>query len=100
MSAATQSPPEGFDAKGALNDILHGKLEHNVEDDPMVVWDKGVFHNELRRQNFVLGSSLDTTARLQKGTYAGTSLAFTELYRAHEEAYGYPQPPRMQRPAN
>lgn len=100
MSTATQSPPEGFDANRALNDILYGKLEHNVEDDPMVVWDKGVFQNELLRQNYVLGDSPDAPPTLQKGTYAGTALALTELYRSHEETYAYLLTPRMERLAN
>ncbi|KAF2128706.1 Lipoxygenase [Dothidotthia symphoricarpi CBS 119687] len=85
MSVATQLPPG---AVPKLDAILNSKIKFDVEDDPMSVWDKGVFLNELLRQGIVLSTdddgSLDggITAKngLKKGTYTGTQTALTALY--------------------
>ncbi|KAF4958927.1 hypothetical protein FGADI_2006 [Fusarium gaditjirri] len=77
-----------------LDEILNSKVNYAVEDDPLEVWDKGVFLNELLRQGIVLNTdktgALDgkLVARkgLQMGTYMGTRLALTELYKILEEA--------------
>ncbi|KAI1052890.1 hypothetical protein LB506_010100 [Fusarium annulatum] len=77
-----------------LDEILNSKVNYAVEDDPLEVWDKGVFLNELLRQGIVLSTdktgALDgkLVARkgLQTGTYMGTRLALTELYKILEEA--------------
>lgn len=85
----------GAGGKPALSDILNGKINHDVEEDPMVVWDKGVFLNELQRQGLVLSTQNDgsidgklaASTGLKKGTYKGTQLALTEIYSLIEEAY-------------
>ncbi|CAG9982205.1 unnamed protein product [Clonostachys byssicola] len=87
MSAKLQAPPVN------LERILGGEIRHKVEKDPLTVWDKGVFLNELHNQGLVLktdksgatsGEFADAT-ELKKGTYHGTKLALTELYSMIEE---------------
>ena len=95
MSVVVQPLPHGAGSIPTLESILHGEIQHDVEEDPMVVWDKGVFLNELQKQGLVLRNipagaidgSLATNAGLSKGTYKGTQLALTEMYRMIEEAY-------------
>jgi hypothetical protein len=80
-----------------LSDILKSKLNHNVDEDEMVVWDKGVFMIELHRQGFMIDNSKGSAdgqvvARkgLQQGTYQGTRMALTEVYSMMEESYATP----------
>ena len=80
-----------------LNDILKSKINHNVEEDHMDVWDKGVFMNELHRQGFMLNSTgsnadgkLVAHKGLKQGTYHGTRMALTEVYSLMEESYATP----------
>ena len=90
MSVEVQ-PPRSLDG------ILHGEIKHDVEKDLMVVWDKGVFLNELQKQHLVLRTNTDgavdgnlaADTGLKKGTYKGTQLALTEIYSLIEEAYSY-----------
>lgn len=78
-----------------LNDILHDPIRHDVEDDQLHAWDKGVFLNELLRQKIVLSKNdegaldggLVANKGLVQGTYHGTRLALTEIYSMIEEAY-------------
>lgn len=85
---------KGDHALPKLDDILKSKLTHDVDKDPMVVWDKGVFLNELLKQGIAFKTSagggtnggLATNSQLKKGTYKGTQLALTELYSMIEEA--------------
>ena len=91
MSVLVQPPPKSIVAPiPKLEDILNGKTNYDVEIDSMVVWDKGVFQNELRRQGLVQSSGPDgklaANTGLQKGTYKGTKMALTELYSLVEEA--------------
>jgi hypothetical protein len=98
MSVAVQRPLNDIRGIPSLDDILKGKINHDVEDDPMIVWDKGVFLNELHRQGIVLKTSKsgvingDLAARtgLKQGTYKGTQMALTEIYSLIEEAYDTP----------
>lgn len=77
-----------------LGDILKAKITHDVEEDPMVIWDKGVFLTELHKQGIALDTDdggcvnggLAADSRLKKGTYKGTQLALTEIYSMIEEA--------------
>ncbi|KAH9904913.1 lipoxygenase [Xylariomycetidae sp. FL2044] len=94
MSVATQNPANGIDPAQKLHEILNGGINHKVEEDPMLVWDKGVFLNELQKQGIVLRTGKDGTTDgrlaakrgLQKGTYKGTQMALTEVYSLIEEA--------------
>ncbi|KAK4691392.1 hypothetical protein P7C71_g5600, partial [Lecanoromycetidae sp. Uapishka_2] len=95
MSVEVQSPSNGVVGMTTLDDILNGEINHDVEEDPMIVWDKGVFLNELRKQGLVLSTSPDgavdgdlaADTGLRKGTYKGTQMALTELYSMIEDAY-------------
>ena len=95
MSVEIQHPPNGIPT---LDDLLNGGIKHDVEADPMFVWDKGVFLNELQKQDLVLSTSSDgavdgnlaANAGLRQGTYKGTRMALTELYSLVEEAYSHP----------
>lgn len=77
-----------------LDGILKSRIKHDVEEDPMVVWDKGVFLNELLKQGIVLSTAKDgtidgglaTSRGLKTGTYKGTQLALTEIYSMIEDA--------------
>lgn len=97
MSAATSR--NGVHGLPELGDILRSKITHDVEEDPMVIWDKGVFLTELHKQGIALGTddggnvsgNLAADSRLKKGTYKGTQLALTEFYSMIEEAYVYRQ---------
>ena len=95
MSIEVLPPSNGAGAIPKLDDILNGEINHHVEEDPMVVWDKGVFLNELRKQGLVLstgpeGGDLAAKKGLEKGTYQGTRMALTELYSLIEQAYSHP----------
>lgn len=87
MSVEVQPQPNGTGGMPSLEDILRGEINHDVEEDPMVVWDKGVFLNELQKQGLVLTTSSDgavdgdlaANTGLRKGTYKGTQMALTEL---------------------
>ncbi|KAL6921066.1 hypothetical protein FSST1_005092 [Fusarium sambucinum] len=67
---------------------------HNIEHDPLQVWDKGVFLNELLKQGIALSTNeygtldgdLVADEGLKKGTYKGTRLALTEIYSILEDA--------------
>ncbi|KAH7165022.1 lipoxygenase [Fusarium sp. MPI-SDFR-AT-0072] len=91
---ATEAPLAPRPPQLTLDEILNSKVNYAVEDDPLEIWDKGVFLNELLRQGIVLNTdktgALDgkLVARkgLQTGTYMGTRLALTELYKILEEA--------------
>lgn len=99
MSVEIQTAPNGVGPLVTLDRILSGKIRHDVEKDPMIVWDKGVFLYELQRQGLVPSNNADgavdgdraTSSPLRKGTYKGTQLALTELYSLLEEAYGHPR---------
>lgn len=99
MSVAVQRPPNGVEGMPRLGDILKGGIKFHVEEDPMIVWDKGVFLNELKKQGLVLSTKPDgavdgdlaAETRLRKGTYKGTQMALTEIYSLIEEAYSYLQ---------
>lgn len=88
MSAAV------FSKVPSLGKILRSKIEHHVEEDPMDVWDKGVFLAELQKQGIALATDksghlnggLEKVSALKKGTYQGTQLALTEIYSLIEEA--------------
>ncbi|KAI0837576.1 lipoxygenase [Hypoxylon sp. FL0890] len=96
MSVAIQLPSNAAGSK--LDDILQNSLsdgiEHRVDEDPMIVWDKGVFLNELHKQGIVLSTSndgaidggLEGNTGFKKGTYKGTQMALTEIYSLIEEA--------------
>ncbi|KAL3422779.1 lipoxygenase 1 [Phlyctema vagabunda] len=81
-------------APKTVEDILNSNINHRVENDPMVVWDKGVFLNELHRQHIVLQTGSDgginggiaAPKGLKQGTYHGTQMALTEIYSLIEEA--------------
>ena len=96
MSAAVQHPPNVVGGTPTPDDILNGMPRQDVEDDPMILWDKGVFLNELTKQGIVLATrddgavngDLAATTGLKKGTFKGTQLALTEIYSLIEEAYG------------
>lgn len=95
MSIVADSLSNGFGLLPGLDDVLGKKIKHDVEEDVLDVWDKGVFLNELLKQNIVFktgnnGSVKDCLASsrgLKQGTYRGTRLALTELYSLIEEAY-------------
>jgi len=95
MSIIAESLTNGFGPLPQLGDILSGDITHDVEEDDMSVWDKGIFLNELLKQGIVLKTdnqghvdgSLTATRGLQQGTYRGTRMALTELYSLIEEAY-------------
>ena len=94
MSVVAESLTNGFGPMPRLGDILTRDITHNVEDDEMTVWDKGIFINELLKQGIVLNTygsgaidgSLATARGLRQGTYRGTRLALTEIYSLIEEA--------------
>ena len=96
MSVDVQPPPGRLGDQ--LNKILKGGIKYHVEDDPMVVWDKGVFLNELQKQGIVLSTNdngaidgnLEAKRGLTKGTFKGTSMALTEIYSLIEDAYSTP----------
>ena len=77
-----------------LGDILKRKINHLVEEDPMSVWDKGVFMNELHRQGIMMpttdtnaaGGALVAKTPIKQGTYKGTQMALTEVYSMIEES--------------
>ncbi|RGP71326.1 lipoxygenase 1 [Fusarium sporotrichioides] len=80
--------------RSKLDSILSSGLEHNIEHDPLEVWDKGVFLNELLKQGIALSTNeygtldgdLVADEGLKKGTYKGTRLALTEIYSILEDA--------------
>ncbi|EXJ82475.1 hypothetical protein A1O3_06288 [Capronia epimyces CBS 606.96] len=94
MSAQVQLPPRVDRGTPTLDDIFHGMPRQEVEDDPMVVWDKGVFFNELAKQGIVLSTGdngavngdLAASAGLKTGTFKGTQMALTEIYSLLEES--------------
>ena len=94
MPAAVSSLARGGDPARQLDQLLSGKINHRVEEDPMVIWDKGVFMNELQKQGIVLSTDADgaidgglaADRGLRKGTYKGTQMALTEIYSLLEEA--------------
>jgi hypothetical protein len=93
-----QPSPAVIGAIPGLYDILNAHIKHDIEEDPMIVWDKGVFLNELHKQGIVLttddngaiNGSLAARTGLRKGSYKGTRMALTEIYSLIEEAYGTP----------
>lgn len=95
MSIVVDSLTNGFGPLPRLGDILGKKIQHDVEDDVLDVWDKGIFINELLKQGIIFNTSdkdgvngsLAASRGLRKGTYRGTSLALTEIYSLIEEAY-------------
>ncbi|KAJ4985905.1 lipoxygenase 1 [Stagonosporopsis vannaccii] len=94
MSIIAESLTNGFGTLPQLGDILRSDITHDVEEDDMSVWDKGIFLNELLKQGIVLRTDdsgavdggLTATRGLKQGTYRGTRLALTELYSLIEEA--------------
>ncbi|KAF3037682.1 hypothetical protein E8E12_007729 [Didymella heteroderae] len=94
MSIVANSLANGFGPLPRLGDILGKKITHNVEEDPLEVWDKGIFINELMKQGIVFNTgdngsvdgSLAANRGLRQGTYRGTRLALTEIYSLIEEA--------------
>lgn len=78
-----------------VHDVLKQGINHNIDDDPLSLWDRGVFLNELFKQGIVLGATKDggidgglvAKKGLTTGTYKGTRMALTELYSLIEEAY-------------
>jgi len=95
MSVVAKQLTNGASHLPKLGDILKRKMKYDVEDDDMIVWDKGVFLNELQRQGITFKTNLDGTVSgrlaagtgLKKGTYTGTRMALTEIYSLIEEAY-------------
>ncbi|KAJ4243205.1 hypothetical protein NW762_014841 [Fusarium torreyae] len=91
MSASSCAP---VPAQSKLDEILNSGINHKIENDPLEVWDKGVFINELLKQGIALSTdengSLDgelvANKGLEKGSYQGTRLALTEIYSILEEA--------------
>lgn len=81
--------------RSKLDSILSSGLEHNIDHDPLEVWDKGVFLNELLKQGIALSTNENGTLDgelvadegLKKGSYKGTRLALTEIYSILEDAY-------------
>jgi hypothetical protein len=106
MSVAIPRPLNDSGGIPSLDDILKDKINHDVEGDEMVVWDKGVFLNELHRQGIVLATSksgainggLAARTGLKQGTYKGTQLALTEIYNLIEQAYDTPFPSSSSNP--
>ncbi|KAH6612136.1 lipoxygenase 1 [Boeremia exigua] len=94
MSVFAQSLSNGFGPLPRLGDILGRDIVHDIEDDDLNVWDKGIFINELLKQGIALrtgdngevGSRLAARRGLAQGTYRGTRMALTELYSLIEEA--------------
>ncbi|KAI8161625.1 Oleic acid lipoxygenase [Colletotrichum sp. SAR 10_70] len=94
MSATTQSMSGAVGQIPTLHDVLNSEISNQVEDAPMDVWDRGVFLNELQRQRIALrpdangatDGPLVADQGLKKGTYQGTQLALTEMYRILEES--------------
>ncbi|KAM0238875.1 hypothetical protein ACHAP5_008564 [Fusarium lateritium] len=90
MSAAC-APPRP--AQLTLDEILNAEVNFKLEEEPLKVWDRGVFLNELLKQGLVLstdktgapGGQVVAGTGLQKGTYMGTRLALTALYSILEE---------------
>jgi len=102
MSVVVQRPLPGDVGRiPKLDDILNGGIRHDVEKESLTVWDKGVFLNEPKKQGLVLSTNRegvvdgDLTANngLKQGTYKGTQLALTEVYKLFEEAYSHSPPP-------
>jgi hypothetical protein len=77
-----------------LHEILSREIRNDVADAHIEFWDRGVFFNELMKQHLALGiknniavDGIFTAGKgLVKGTYKGTQMALTELYRLIEEA--------------
>jgi hypothetical protein len=94
--------------RSKLDSILSSGLEHNIEQDPLEVWDKGVFINELLKQGIALSTNaygtldgdLVADEGLKKGTYKGTRLALTEIYSILEDAYATLKSRNLPQPAN
>lgn len=94
MSIIAQSLTNGFGPLPKLGEILKKNIKHDVEEDDMIVWDKGIFLNELLKQGIALKTnddgtidgSLAASSGLRKGTYKGTRMALTEIYSLIEEA--------------
>lgn len=94
MSVVTEQRTNGSSHLPSLGDILMRKIKYDVEEDDMIVWDKGVFLNELQKQGIVFTTNNDGTISsglaagtgLKKGTYKGTRMALTEIYNLIEEA--------------
>lgn len=99
MSVVASQLTNGTGLLPKLGDILESKIKHNVEDDEMIVWDKGVFLNELQKQGITFKTNNDGTVSgsltagrgIKQGTYKGTRMALTEIYSLIEEAYGFPK---------
>ncbi|KAH7191718.1 lipoxygenase [Fusarium flagelliforme] len=89
MSTTASAP-----LQSKLDEILNSGINHKIEEDPMQVWDKGVFINELLKQGIALSTNDDGTIDgglvankgLEKGSYMGTRLALTEIYSILEDA--------------
>ncbi|KAF9694029.1 hypothetical protein EKO04_007817 [Ascochyta lentis] len=94
MSVVARQLTNGASHLPKLGDILKRKINYDVEEDDMIVWDKGVFLNELQKQGIVFKTNVDGTVSgslatgtgLKKGTYRGTRMALTEIYSMIEEA--------------
>lgn len=94
MSIVAESLTDGFGPLPSLGDILRSQIAHKVDEDDMVVWDKGIFLSELLKQGIVLETNGNSTVdgnfvakrALKQGTYKGTRLALTEIYSLVEEA--------------
>jgi hypothetical protein len=94
MSVVAESLTNGFGPMPRLGDILTKDITHNVEDDEMTVWDKGIFINELLKHGIALNTdgsgavdgSIAAERGLRQGTYRGTRLALTEIYSLIEDA--------------
>ena len=95
MSIVADSLSNGFGPLPGLGDTLGKKIKHDIEEDVLDVWNKGVFLNELLKQNIIFKTgnnggvkgSLAASRGLKQGTYKGTRLVLTELYSLIEEAY-------------
>ncbi|KAJ4341522.1 hypothetical protein N0V95_007196 [Ascochyta clinopodiicola] len=94
MSVVSKQLSNGASHLPKLGDILTKKIKYDVEEDEMVVWDRGVFLNELHKQGIIFKTNVDGTvsgklatgAGLKNGTYGGTRMALTEIYSLLEEA--------------
>ncbi|KAF2999784.1 hypothetical protein E8E13_005740 [Curvularia kusanoi] len=94
MSIVAKSLTNGFGPLPRLGEILKKDITHNVEDDEMIVWDKGIFLGELVKQKIALNTdgngavdgSLVAERGIRQGTYRGTRLALTEFYSLIEDA--------------
>ncbi|KAH7367116.1 lipoxygenase [Plectosphaerella cucumerina] len=86
--------PSGLDPGGKLNKVLNAGIKYPVDESRLGIWDKGVFLNELQRQDIVLSTGEDGNAHdslvakrgVRKGTYKGTQLAITEMYSIIEDS--------------